>query len=220
MSMIIRYIYHSGYEVLTQRYQLIFDYISGPLPLREDREKIFFVSHSHEDHYSPSVHALADKLILWDQLAYRNAKTFPLSPGDTLCFDDLIIRTSGSTDEGLSFEVETEGKRIIHAGDLNNWIWPEDSPEERKGMEEDFLNYLSLFKKYPDALLFPIDYRLKENYDRGLLQALERLEPRFLFPMHFTTYPQILPALKNELKGRVQMILPEQMPWEINVFSA
>ena len=35
----------------------------------------------------------------------------------------LTIHTYKSTDEGVAFLIEAEGKTIYHAGDLNNWIW-------------------------------------------------------------------------------------------------
>ena len=55
----IRYIYHSCYEIVTDTYQLVFDYYKGDLDLRADLKKVFFVSHSHGDHYHPSVHDLS-----------------------------------------------------------------------------------------------------------------------------------------------------------------
>lgn len=35
----------------------------------------------------------------------------------------LTIHTYKSTDEGVAFLIEAEGKTIYHAGDLNNWRW-------------------------------------------------------------------------------------------------
>ena len=45
-----------------------------------------------------------------------------------MCIRDSLppavkVRTFKSTDEGVAFMVECEGKRIYHAGDLNNWVW-------------------------------------------------------------------------------------------------
>lgn len=39
----------------------------------------------------------------------------------------LKVRTLKSTDVGVAFVVETEGKRIYHAGDLNWWHWTGES---------------------------------------------------------------------------------------------
>ena len=35
-----------------------------------------------------------------------------------------------STDECVAFLIETEGKWIYHAGDLNNWVW-DGEPKQR-----------------------------------------------------------------------------------------
>ncbi|NLY72974.1 MAG: hypothetical protein GX079_04730 [Tissierellia bacterium] len=213
--MIINYIYHSCYEILTDKYQIIIDYFRGPINLRKDREIIFLVSHGHEDHYTKEIHSMADWVFLWEGIDYRDEKTIPLAPGDEYLYKDISIRTSGSTDQGLSFEIGVEGKRLIHVGDLNNWIWPEDSQEERRAMEEDFLSYLSVFKKEPDILFFPVDYRLGENYDSGVDQALEILRPSLLFPLHFTEHPEILPIYKEKIKDKVRMILPDERPYQV-----
>ena len=214
--MIIRHIYHSAYEIITETHHLVFDYFQGDLELQEDKLKIFFVSHSHGDHYSPKVHELADAVILWEGMSYRDDKTYPMGVDEEMELHGIKIHTSGSTDEGLSFEIEVEGKRVIHAGDLNNWVWPEDTAEERAQMNEDFLYYLSLFKKEPDVLMFPVDYRLKENYDLGVNQAVATLKPKLLFPLHFREYPEILPVYQEFIQEKVRMILPEEMPFVLD----
>ncbi len=46
--------------------------------------------------------------------------------------DELaFIRAYGSTDLGVSFYVEAEGKRFFHAGDLNDWHWNQEVPPGR-----------------------------------------------------------------------------------------
>lgn len=213
--MILTHIHHSCYCILTEKHQLIFDYFDGDLELKEDKFKVFFVTHSHDDHYTPKIHKLADAVVLWEGISYRDEKTYPLAPGENLVLQDIQIRTSGSTDEGLSFEIEVEGKRLIHAGDLNNWVWPEDTEKEKNQMNKDFLYHLGKFKTEPDALLFPIDYRLKENYDIGVNQAVDYLKPKLLFPLHFREFPGILPKYKDFIKEKVRLVLPEEMPFTL-----
>lgn len=60
--------------------------------------------------------------------------------GDCYADDVLRVHAFGSTDVGISFLVEAEGKKIFHAGDLNNWHWMDESSEvEWKGYERDYL---------------------------------------------------------------------------------
>lgn len=50
---------------------------------------------------------------------------------------------AGSTDSGVSWIVETEGKRIFHAGDLNNWYarFLPDAVQGQTIYGEDFQEY-------------------------------------------------------------------------------
>lgn len=209
----ITYIYHSCYEVITDRYQLIFDYYKGDLHLLDDRETIFFVSHSHKDHYNSRVHELADHVVLWEEIPYRDDKTVPLGVRKEMTLGDLLIKTSGSTDEGLSFDIELDGVRLIFAGDLNDWNWPDDTPQEEEAMHQHFLRELSSFKENPDILFFPVDYRIEDNYDKGVNEAIRSLKPRLLCPLHFTAHPEILPVFKENVKDKVRVILPEETPF-------
>jgi L-ascorbate metabolism protein UlaG (beta-lactamase superfamily) len=209
----IRYIYHSCYEVITSRYQLIFDYFKGELDLVNDKKKIFFASHSHDDHYNPVIHNLADKVVMWDGIPYRDQNTVPLGAGEEASFGDLIIKTSGSTDEGLAFDIDVEGKHIIHAGDLNDWNWPDDTPEEEQEMHEQFLIHLARLRQNPLALFFPVDYRIEQNYAKGVDEAVRQLKPAYLFPMHFTAHPEILPIYKERIAGKVRFVMPEETPF-------
>ena len=44
-----------------------------------------------------------------------------LAKGGTWRDERIAVWALGSTDSGVSWIVETEGRRIFHAGDLNNW---------------------------------------------------------------------------------------------------
>lgn len=56
-----------------------------------------------------------------------------LRRGDTYSDDMISVKAFGSTDAGVSFMVETDGKKVFHAGDLNNWHWEDEStPQEVK----------------------------------------------------------------------------------------
>ena len=57
-----------------------------------------------------------------------------LSIGDVLenLPGDIKVKAYGSTDAGVSFLVTTSGgRKIFHAGDLNDWHWQDDSSRKR-----------------------------------------------------------------------------------------
>mgnify|MGYP002230799531 CR=1 FL=1 len=91
---------------------------------------------------------------------------------------------SGRTDVGISFLVEAEGKKIFHAGDLNNWHWMDESSEaEWKGYERDYLFELDCICSYTrnmDVVMFPVDPRLGTEYMRGARQFVEQIKNVYL----------------------------------------
>lgn len=99
------------------------------------------------------------------------------------------MRAFGSTDVGVSFLVEVGGKKIFHAGDLNNWHWMDESSEaEWRGYEKNFLHELADLRSYTSGLdlaMFPVDPRLGREYMRGARQFVEQVKTAVFVPMHF-----------------------------------
>ena len=87
-----------------------------------------------------------------------------LKKGDAYQDELLTIKAFGSTDVGISFLIETEGRRIFHAGDLNNWHWKDEStPQEVAEAEGNYLKELDIIAKETsvmDLVMFPVDPRL------------------------------------------------------------
>lgn len=202
------YLYHSGFALLGEAFTLLFDYYedseapdSGILH-REllDRPGKFYVfsSHAHYDHFNKEVLAWREKRpdivyvfskdILQQGLSTQQDAVY-LEKGDSYQDEILKVDAFGSTDEGVSFLVEVAGKRIFHAGDLNNWHWMEESDEaEWKGYEHHFLCELDVIYracKSVDVALFPVDPRLGKEYMRGPLQFVEKIKTAIFVPMHF-----------------------------------
>ncbi len=50
-----------------------------------------------------------------------------IGPNEERNLDGCKIRTLRSTDEGVAFLVEYDGRILYHAGDLNWWHWEEES---------------------------------------------------------------------------------------------
>ena len=125
----IEYLHHSGCTVETENYFLVFDYYKGDINLK-DKKTIVFSSHSHKDHYNPEIFKWQEEV---EDINYVLSSDIDLEPGpnvfimepyEILKLHDVNIRSFASTDLGLSFLVEVEGRTIFFAADLNWWIWP------------------------------------------------------------------------------------------------
>ncbi len=205
----VTYIYHSGFALEAEGFTLIIDYFkdSGEQPakgivhdylLHRPGKLYVLVSHFHPDHFNPEVltwkHERPDIISIFskDILKHRRAgkeDALYLPRFDTYRDDTLYIKTYGSTDVGVSFYIEAEGKRIFHAGDLNNWHWNEEStPRESAGYEKDYLHEIEAIHKEVselDLVFFPVDPRLGKDYKKGAEQFVDRIKTDTFVAMHF-----------------------------------
>ena len=118
---------------------------------------------------------------------------FYMKKGDVYQDEHLTIRAFGSTDVGISFLIEAQGKLIFHAGDLNNWHWKDEStPQEVAEAEGNYLKELDIIAKYTqamDVVMFPVDPRLGTDFMRGAQQFIDRIKTGIFVPMHFWERP-------------------------------
>lgn len=175
----ITYWKHSGFSVETDSGILLIDYIGGGFE-KTGKPVTALVSHAHGDHRSPEHIAIADTVIDCPDV------------GKTIDVPGAVIRTFGSTDEGVSFLIETGAKRIFHAGDLNLWHWRgEDDPQWTCQAEADFEKVMAtLPDAHIDAAMFPVDPRMGEGFDEGACAFNERMRPTVFIPMHFWDHPE------------------------------
>ncbi len=176
-----------------------------------DKPLYVLSSHSHYDHFNPEILMLKDyrqNIIyilsndiytsLIDNISKNNSitsldidKCIPiwLNKGDSYSDKNIMIKAFGSTDLGISFLITIDNKTIFHAGDLNNWHWKDETPEEEwKEDEKKFLSELEdIWKEFHDIdiVMFPIDYRLGTDYMRGAIQFIDKINVHNFFPMHF-----------------------------------
>ena len=196
----IKYINHSGFLIEDETSALMIDCcgISKDSPeLRELTDKCLYVlaSHVHKDHFDHKIMSFRRPSLKWilssdiKQKVSVKDNIFFLSKGDVYRDERVTIKAYGSTDEGISFYIETGGKKIFHAGDLNNWHWnEEETPEDAAKNEKMFLDELALIaKEVPelDAAMFPVDSRLGRDYTRGAEQFLGSVKTGLFIPMHF-----------------------------------
>ncbi|HBO26599.1 MULTISPECIES: MBL fold metallo-hydrolase [Culturomica] len=202
------YVYHSGFILENDNIVVVIDYYKdsgwkgkeGTVHeyLRNTEKRMYILaSHAHPDHFNPEIFGWSEKknlrYILSSDIRKGNKEweddVVWLDKGETWQDDFLRIKAYGSTDVGISFLLHTEGKRIFHAGDLNNWHWREESTEQEvEEAEKAFLREVAVLAKDADFLdlaMFPVDPRLGADYMSGAKQFIDRIPVRKFVPMHF-----------------------------------
>lgn len=207
LTMKLTYIYHSGFAIEGENTTILIDYYKDTAPHNGlvnqtllSRPGKFYVlcTHSHPDHFNPEIltwkqhrpdiQYIFSKDILYHQKAQQDEAIF-LDKLESYSDDTLSVKAFGSTDIGVSFRIETAGKKIFHAGDLNNWHWNEESTKkESMGYERNYLKELEILANdtdYLDLAMFPVDPRLGKDYMRGAQQFINRIKVTWFTPMHF-----------------------------------
>ena len=151
--MTLRYIFHSGFLLETERCILVFDYWMDPTDVMREylhtSKKVYvFASHFHEDHFAKEIFSwkesiqdityILSKDILKRRRAQKDDADVWMAKGSVWEDENVKVTATGSNDSGVSWVVETDGKTIFHAGDLCNWYArfladgaPEGEPTER-----------------------------------------------------------------------------------------
>lgn len=219
LIMKITYIYHSGFVVETEGCILVFDFWKDPagvMPgvLESDKPLYVFSSHFHEDHFDRSILGWKEKKrdityilskdILKHYRARREAADVWLAKGGSWEDGNVRVWATGSTDSGVSWIVETDRRRLFHAGDLNNWyarfltadfkgglVHSPDFDKDVDPLHEEkmFLGELKDIGKITDSFdiaFFPVDGRTGNNYTKGARQFIGRFNVGLFVPMHFT----------------------------------
>lgn len=117
-----------------------------------------------------------------------------LGRGDLFEDDIIRIKALPSTDIGNCYLVTNQDINIFHAGDLNAWIWLDESTdaEVRKSMGdykaclrdiEDFMKENKI--QVLDYCFFPVDSRIGRDFSRGALIFVRQFDVKRFFPMHF-----------------------------------
>ncbi len=218
----ITYINHSGFLIEWETCYFLFDYYKGDIPqLDRDKKLYIFVSHNHGDHFNPEIFSFRDKVkdisfILSSDVKpgkYHEEngsregisdKILSVKPRMTYEFNDnnkdtIILQTLKSTDSGVAFLIDYQGKRIYHAGDLNLWVWKEETKEYNNNMTTMFHQEMESLKgRRIDVAFVPLDPRQEEWYSLGLESLLEVATLKYVFPMHFWDNPDIIRQFKEE----------------------
>lgn len=199
----ITYLFHSGITIETDEHFVVFDYFKDNCSKQKmkdcgqlceksfpsNKKVTFFVSHSHYDHYDKEIFKLvqnANYVISNDVKVNPAANIKICGPYETFVFNDLEIKTFGSTDEGISFLVRLDNQNIFHAGDLNWWHWEGETDEERAYAKKIFFEEMShLLGHEIDIAFFPVDPRLERAFYYGGEKFISDIRPKHFIPIHF-----------------------------------
>ncbi|MBS4536553.1 MBL fold metallo-hydrolase [Clostridium sp. D2Q-14] len=223
----ITYMYHSGFFVETKNYILVFDYITNSyidnislmnLFIGNKKEVFVFVTHGHRDHFDPIILTWTEynnkiKYIISDDISINidNKNIYYINKYNSLKFDNIIIKTYGTTDRGLSYLVNLDNLNIYHSGDLNWWHWKNDDKNTQIKEEMDYKKEINIIEeKNIDVAFVPVDPRLDENYYLGGKYFAQTIKPKLLIPMHFEDKIEI----SNKFAKKIENL--NSTVWEIN----
>lgn len=204
----VTFIQHSCYFVELETCCLLFDYYDGTVPETE-KPLYVFASHSHGDHFSPAVFDLPREgrktayLLssdIWESRVpeAQRERTLFVSPHQTYEIGNLKIATLESTDAGVAFLVQCEGKLLYHAGDLNCWVWDGAPRFQNDAMTAQYKKEIELLSgKHIDVAFVPLDPRQEADFDLGMKYFFEAAGAEYVFPMHMWEDYSVVPLFKS-----------------------
>ena len=228
----IYFIHHSSFAVEFEDRVLIFDYFdkgrmpdypfAGVLPEFAPEKKLyFFASHKHKDHFDMDILRFMEER----EVRYILSKDTKMSPNflkkhgfdpekcrerityvdfwKNIEVDDMKIHTFRSTDAGVAFYVETNGKTLYHAGDLQWWKWEgagdlvngkcgREYQREMKWMAEKIINYAFVV----------LDPRLGQHTFLGMDYFMKTVMADHVFPMHMWQDWDVIRRFKSRTSNK------------------
>lgn len=220
----IYHIFHSGTALKFNNRLFIFDYYRTRK--REDIQQVFpsfskldsifvFASHGHPDHYSKEIfnwsklnssikYILSSDIFVPENVEQQAGKNISKMAADEKnSFENIEVRTLGSTDRGVSFLVMTENANFFHCGDLNWWHWKSFSEKKLAREEENFkkeVEKLAKMKLKIEIAFVPVDPRLEEHYYLAGRYFSKVIEPEILVPIHFENKYQIVDKFREKVR--------------------
>lgn len=196
----VTFLYHSAFLVELSHCSLLFDWYGGAIPAFDRHKPLYvFSSHHHGDHYSPEIFSLLGMDNVWYVLAncirlsakrkaalgIEETHVLRVSAGRTFPSEELRITTFRSTDAGVAFLVETEGKTLFHAGDLQWWHWEEEPKHWNDEMEREFKKEgAKLMGRKIDVAFLVLDPRQESYFWWGFDWWMRTMQVQLAFPMH------------------------------------
>ncbi len=225
------YLNHSGFLLELEKSVLVFDFYTDPAGVLQryaesTKAFYFFVSHSHYDHWNLSIldfQSEGPKTYFLEQgckptvpSIYEDREDLKInfvSPGfgqrvtdeDSTETGVKALQCFGSTDEGVSFLVETEDGLVFHAGDLNAWDWEADGVTDLY-MDGAYRAQLAMLQAYLAErelwlAMLPVDLRLGAKAFLGAKVFLEYAKTNYLVPDHLNGGVNLPGQLASKLAG-------------------
>lgn len=132
---------HSGFLVQWSDYVLVIDCVLDNTnrlseELNEAKKVYVMSTHGHHDHFSMQIFDLYKRygnvvyILSTDIEEIVNNKQSEckikyMNKGESYIDEEtgFEVKAYGSTDIGISLLMNIDGKKVFHAGDLNNWHW-------------------------------------------------------------------------------------------------
>ena len=224
----VTYIGHSGFLIESGSCCCLFDYYQGEIPsMPEDKPLYIFVSHRHQDHFNPEIFQVSGpkeihyilsqdtRRYMRDRLSLPNLHFMKaeesLALTETGSGKSLSVKTLHSTDCGVAFLAEYQGKKIYHAGDLNWWVWKGESKQEYNNMTASYQREIGLLKEKAgqiDVAFAPLDPRQEEWYRLGMDYFLGQIDVQTVFPMHFWGDYSVITRYQEEQPQYASRVIP------------
>ncbi len=229
MKINVTYIGHSGYSIELSSHFLLFDYFHGILPankINASKYPVVFSSHSHSDHFNKKIFTLSNgnpsvRYFLSDDIKAQHQNAVYMKPYDVHKEPDIEVFAFGSTDIGVSYAIICEGTVIFHAGDLNLWSWKNESTDDEINQAYQLYEYeldkiAEQFKEF-DIAFFPVDPRMRKDYDEGALMFLEKFSVTHFFPMHFNTKYYAAKSFEKKYSGDTIIYAPKELGQDFEI---
>ncbi len=197
----------------------------GSMPeFPKDTEMYVFSSHSHRDHFDMEVLKWSER---YEKIHYIFAKEIKrklgnsalqrilpgrdiqkvkekihyMKPTEQLQVDGIKAETLLSTDSGVAFLIECEGKCIYHAGDLNWWHWQGESEEDNQYQEKIYKEQIELLSHRDIDVAFVIlDPRQEQDMARGMDYFVHHVKADYIVPMHMWKQYEYIGKYKGSIK--------------------
>ena len=208
----ITYLMHSGFMVRDGENLFLFDDYDDPNKIADRavdegnfKRLYILTSHAHFDHFDTHIADYAEKVsryIFGNDI--RRTKRVKMFPREKIIFmkrytdwqdDKIKVTAFDSTDAGVSFLVKTAQSKIFHAGDFNWWHWENDSDDKNIAAEKLFRQQLEKFNGLEvDAAFFPVDGRLGDSQEKGVIEFIKTVKTSALIAMHRAGYQRWQPS--------------------------